>query len=306
MTTHTVYAFDTMAPQVSICIPTFNRKAYLRRTLDSCLAQTFTDYEIVIVDDGSTDGTERMIREMEYPIRYEWQKNSGDAVSRNRLIELAKGKYIMFLDSDDLLIEDAVERLIRVAQGEHEDVIVYGGNLRIDENDVVIGKSRRKLYSGNVTKHLFQEIFIHPSGSMFPQDVFRTNRAFDVSLRVCSDYDLWLCLSQKYRFVALEEPTYKRRRHSGNLSMPTYQNRLTEFNVLSEFYYNKGGHEQIPAWIARRRLGQEAYRVAKAAFSQRNFQAARNYLKQSFRFYPHPKTIMFMLRTFWKDIIRPL
>ena len=93
-----------MEPKVSICIPTFNRKDYLKQTLDSVLAQTYKDYEIILVDDGSTDSTGEMVKTYDYPIRYYRQENKGEAASRNRLIELARGQFVTFLDSDDLLM----------------------------------------------------------------------------------------------------------------------------------------------------------------------------------------------------------
>ncbi|GAH11977.1 unnamed protein product, partial [marine sediment metagenome] len=77
------------------------------------------------MDDGSTDGTEEMIKKLDFPVTYYWQKNGGDAAARNKLIELAKGGYISFIDSDDLLMPDAIEKMVDVMESETEDVIVY-------------------------------------------------------------------------------------------------------------------------------------------------------------------------------------
>ena len=87
-----------MPPKVSVCIPTYNRKDYLKEALESVFAQTYKNYEVVIVDDGSTDGTEDMLKDADYDVRYYWQKNSGDAAARNKSIELAQGKSITFID----------------------------------------------------------------------------------------------------------------------------------------------------------------------------------------------------------------
>jgi glycosyltransferase involved in cell wall biosynthesis len=209
---------------VSICIPTYNRKEYLKETIDSILAQTYKDFEIVIVDDGSTDGTEDMIKELDFPVTYYWQQNRGDAAARNKLIELAKGKYISFIDSDDLLIPNAIERMVRTIEAENSDVIVYGSYFRINEHGKIYGKCKRKLYSGSITKHLFATILVHACGSMFPAKILRESPAFDTSLNICSDYDLWLRLSMNHRFIALPDPTFKRRRHSSNLSKASLEN----------------------------------------------------------------------------------
>ncbi len=268
---------------VSVCIPTYNRKAYLGQTLESIRAQTYQDYEIVIVDDGSTDGTEEMICQLPYKVTYSWQENAGVAAASNRLIHLAKGQYIAFIDSDDVLMPDAIERMVRVMETESEDVIVYGPYLRIDKNGVLCGESKEKLYSGYVTRHLFQRIFVHTSGSMLPKSVLQEVGSYDESLRVCEDYDLWLRVSLKYRFVALPEPTFKRRRHCTNLSFPSFRNCLMDLKVLERFYYEKGGHKKVPMEVALGRFFKRAYRAGKAAVREGSYKAAGSLLVRSFR-----------------------
>ena len=84
---------------ISIIIPVYNCQDYLKRCLDSVFAQDYDNYEVICIDDGSTDGSERILKE--YNIRYYRQENSGQAVARNKGIELANGKWICFVDSDD-------------------------------------------------------------------------------------------------------------------------------------------------------------------------------------------------------------
>jgi glycosyltransferase involved in cell wall biosynthesis len=294
-----------MNPKVSICVPTYNRKDYLRETLDSIFAQTYKDYEVVVVDDGSTDGTAEMLKDIDYPIRYHWQKNSGDAAARNKMIKLAQGEFITFIDSDDLLMHDAVDRMMEVMQAEGGEVIVYGPYLRIDQNGHVYGRFKTRLYSGQITKYLFQNIFVYSCGSMFPKTVLEIANGFDTSLPVCSDYDLWLRLSLKYRFIALAEPTFKRRRHTGNLSALSTDNYIIELKVLERFYYERGGDSVVPKRTAMRRLSKEAYRVAVAALRERKSLIAREYLRKSFRSYPNPKSLFMMLPAMLKRHSNP-
>jgi len=281
---------------VSICIPTYNRKDYLKETLDSILAQTYKDYEIVIVDDGSTDGTEDMLKQLGFPVTYHWQENGGDAAARNKLIELARGQYISFIDSDDLLLPDAIEKLVRIVQTQDEDVIAYGSYLRIDQNGKVYGRCKRKLYSGNITKYLFQTVFVHSCGSMFPKKILKDSTVFDTSLKVCSDYDFWLRLSMKYRFVALPEPTFKRRRHINNLSTASFENYLTEFQVLERFYYEKGGNKIIPQKTAMKVLSKEGCRTGRYAIREGLYDQASQLLGQSFRRHPNLKSLIHWTR----------
>lgn len=279
-----------MMTSISVCIPTFNRKAYLRQTIESVLCQTRKADEIIIVDDGSTDGTRQMLSEAGYPVRYCWQENRGDAAARNKLIELAVGERLTFLDSDDLLMPDAIERMSAAMDREQEEVVVYGSYLAIDGEGRLCARRPRRLYSGFITQHLFQGTLVHSVGSMFPRNMLEEAGGFDASLRVCSDYDLWLRLSLTYRFVALSQPVFKRRRHSGNLSKPCAANRVTELKVLERFYWEKGGSSAVPKRIALRRLSQEAHRAGKAALLEQDLKTARHLLAKSIRWHPNVKS----------------
>lgn len=277
---------------VSICIPTYNRKDYLKQALVSVFAQTYKDYEVVVVDDGSTDGTGEMIKQAGYDVRYHWQPNTGDAAARNRLVELARGQFISFLDSDDLLIPDAVERMMAVMDAQSEEVVVYGPYIAIDQDGNTCKMKRRKLYSGHIAQHLFGSILVHSCGSLFPRKILEEAGGFDTSLPVCSDYELWLRLSLKYRFIALSEPTFKRRRHAGSLSKRTFTNRRIELDILEKFYYDCGGQELIPRKIAMKRLSKEGYRAGRCALREGLAETASGLLAQSFRRYPYIKSFI--------------
>ena len=252
-------------PNVSVCIPTYNREILLRETLNSVFAQTYKDFEVVIVDDGSTDGTKQMLQRHGYKVRYYWQQNAGDAAARNRLIELAKGKYISFLDSDDLLYPDALERMVEAMPKNTENVVVYGPYVAIDEHGDILRRGKRRLYNGKITKFLFDNILIHSCGSLFPKKILVKAGGFKRSLKVCSDYELWLRLSLEYDFIGLQKPVFKRRRHSGNISKICFANRNIEYGVLEDFYFNGGGKEVVPFRQAMKRLSKERYRVARSA-----------------------------------------
>ena len=286
---------NSIRPLVSICIPTYNRKDYLRETIQSILDQTYKDYEIVIVDDGSTDGTEQMVRALGIPVTYYWQPNGGDAAARNKLIELAKGKYISFIDSDDLLLPDAIERMVRIAEAENGKVIVYGSYYRIDKNGRIYGRCKRRLFSGTITKHLFKTILVHACGSLFPAKILRESPAFDTSLHICSDYDLWLRLSTKYKFIALPAPTFKRRRHETNLSMASMENCLIEYEVLKRFYEN-GGRKYIPRLTAAYILSKKQCRAGRYALKEGMYEKACELLGQSFLKSPNVKSLLYLLK----------
>jgi len=280
--------------KVSICIPTYNRKEYLKETLDSIAKQSFKNYEIVIVDDGSTDGTKEMVDSLNMPINYYWQENAGDAAARNKLIDLAKGQYLAFIDSDDLFLPDSIENLVNVIEANDADVIAYGSYYRIDAESNVYGKNKKILRSGFITRYLFETIMVHSCGVMIPRKLL-LNKKFNTSMRVCSDYDRWLDLSTKYPFVATNKPTFKRRRHSLNLSILTYAHSLTQYQVLRKFYYEKNGREFVPDKVARKVLSRELRRLGRMAILENRPKHGCKLLKKSFYIYGNPKSLFYWM-----------
>lgn len=283
-------------PTVSLCIPTYNRKDYLKETLASIFAQTYKDYEVVILDDGSTDGTGEMVKKSGYNLRYYWHENQGEAATCNDLIKLAEGRYISFVHSDDLLYPYSIEQMAKAALAEPEDVVVYGGYVRIDEHGNNLGHSRKKLYSGHITRYVFENNIIHACGSLFPKKAMEEIGGFDTSLKVCCDYRLELKLSLKYRFIAVDKPTFMRRRHSSNSSNNSFMNRKTELDVLSDFYYNGGGKEVIPRRFAMKRLSKESYRAGRWAIKERLLDQACQLLGESFKLHPNSKALIHLAR----------
>ncbi len=249
----------------------------------------------MIVDDGSTDGTGQMIKNLGIPVTYYWQENGGDAAARNKLIELAKGKYISFLDSDDLLVPDAIERLVKVMEDENGQVIVYGSYYRIDKDGKICGINKRRLHSGFITKQLFKTIFVFTCGSLLPANILKESPAFDTSLRICSDYDLWLRLSMKYKFIALPEPTFKRRRHETNLSQASLESCMIEYEVVKRFYENTG-KKIISNLTASHILSRKQCRAGCFAIKEGKYGKAYELLRQSFIKYPNLKSLIYLMK----------
>jgi glycosyltransferase involved in cell wall biosynthesis len=286
-----------MPPKVSVCIPTYNRKDYLKEALKSVFAQTYKDYEVVIVDDGSTDGTEDMLKDSGYDVRYYWAEHIGQAAARNKLIELARGEYITFLDSDDLLFPDAVQKLMDVIDSYGPDVFAYGSYIGVDEHGSSLRTKQRRLPSGNIVTELFEFIYVKSCGTMCAKRIYEREGGFDTSLRRCAVYKFLLNLSLKYEFVPVDGPTYKKRRHRDNLSDRLFASRKIELDVLEDFYFNGSGKEVIPRHRAMRRLSKEGYRAGRCAIREGIYDQAYQLLNQSFRRYPNIKSLMYLTRT---------
>jgi len=290
-----------MSHRVSVCIPTYNRKDYLKEALESVFAQTYKDYEVIIVDDGSTDGTEDMLKEAGYNVRYYWAEHIGQAAARNKLLELACGEYITFLDSDDLLFPDAVEKLMDVIDSYGNDVFAYGSYIGVDEHGNPLRTKQYKLPSGNIVAALFEYIHVHSCGTMCAKRIYERHGGFDTSLKRCAMYKFLLELSLKYNFFPVDGPTYKRRRHRDNLFDRSFASRKTELEVLEDFYFNAGGKEVIPRHRAMRRLGKEGYRAGRAAIREGLTEQACKFLAQSFWRCPNTKSLIHWTRTMLKS-----
>ncbi len=267
---------------ITIGIPTYNRKEYLQETLKTVFAQSFKDFEVIIVDDGSTDGTKEFINTLDYPVQYFWKENGGDASARNEIIEKTNSKYITFIDSDDLLFEDTVENLYNAIKDAGGEACAYGQYIGIDENGIELKtKGKLKVYpSGTITNDLFQHIFVHSCGSMFPTKALKDLGGFDKSIKVCSDYKMWLYLSVKYNFIPVSSPTFKRRRHAGNLSAANYAKKNLGIDVLNEFYESVG-KDLLNKEDVNKRFAIEYYRAGKLAKKERLMKEAKIAFKKS-------------------------
>ncbi len=279
-------------PKISICIPTYNRKNILPFAIESVLAQSYKDYEIVVVDDGSTDGTEEMIKASGYDLRYYKVEHIGQQPCRNKLIELAKGEYIAFLDSDDVLFPYALEILIDAINKNGPDVIAYGPYIGMDESGRDIPKPLPKMPSGFITTELFEFIYVHTCGNLIAKRVYQEMGGFDPNMKRCGFYKSLLELSLKYKFVGVDKPTFKKRRHIGNAIERNYSWRKMELDVLENFYYNKGGKNIVPFDRAMRRLSKEAYRAGVCAVKEGLRTEALQMLGQSLKQYFNAKSLV--------------
>ena len=286
-----------MFPKVSICIPTYNRREYLKEALASVFAQTYEDYEVVIVDDGSTDGTKEMLEDAGYKVRYHRTDHIGQSAARNELIRLAQGEYLSFLDSDDVLFPDTIERLVRVIDAYGPDVFAYGWYVGMDENGNETPTRQRKLPTGDIVTELFRFIYVKSCGTLCAKRIYENEGGFDTTLTRSATYRLLLDLSLKHKFIPVEGPTYKKRRHGDNVLDRSFAGRRAEYDVLEDFYYHRGGKDVIPRRKAMKRLSEEAYRAGRAAMRQGLPREAWASFRQSFRRYPNIKSLLHLSRT---------
>jgi len=210
-------------PTVSIIIPTYNRAELIGKAISSVLVQSYGDFELIIVDDGSTDATADVVGSFhDSRIIFLKQENRGRSVARNRAIALSRGRYIAFLDSDDEYLEQKLE--LQVAYMDlHPDVgIVYTSAYCIDE----LGRSLdRHAYlasaAGNIYKEVafFQPVTITLPTVMIRKEVLDSVGYFDEAMERFEDTDLWRRVAKKYYVGIIMEPTCRLRTHKQNALM---------------------------------------------------------------------------------------
>ncbi len=205
-------------PRVSVIIPTYNRSAYLKQAVESVLAQTYTDYEIIVVDDGSTDDTPQVMRTFGDLLRYVCIAHSGRSAARNRGIRLARGEFISFLDSDDIFLPRKLELQIAVLEEHPEVGMVYSSALVIDDRGQELPKSYVATASGGI---YHQIAFYLPVTVLLPTVTVRSDALarvgdFDEKMERFEDTDMWRRVSKRYAIWGMREPLTKIRTHSGN------------------------------------------------------------------------------------------
>jgi len=226
-------------PLVSVIIPTYNRRDLLREAIDSVLSQTFKDFELIVVDDGSVDGTGRMLRRYGDRLTYVVQENRGVSVARNRGIDLAGGGYITFLDSDDLWMPTKLETQMRLFQDQRGARVCYTDEVWIRNGKRVNQKKRHAKYAGWIYVHCLPLCIISPSSVCLRREVLDTVGLFDPKMFVCEDYDLWLRVTARYpvHFIP-EQLIVKRGGHADQLSTRSWGNDRFRVRALVKILEN--------------------------------------------------------------------
>ncbi len=226
---------------VSIIIPVYNRAAVVGRAIESVLSQTYTDFELIIVDDGSTDqlsDTLEMFKDTR--IRFVHQPNRGVSSARNKGVEVARYDYIAFLDSDDEWMTDKLEKQIWFITNSSQYRICYTGEQWIRHGKPFAHKKASRKYTGYIFDQCLLDCFIGCSTVLMRKSLFYETGGFDTSLKVCEDYDLWLRISAKYPVLYIDEPLIRKYGgHSGQLSNKYWGN--DRFRIYSLYMLLKRG-----------------------------------------------------------------
>ncbi len=236
-------------PEVSVIIPTYNRKDRVRQAIESARNQTLRDIEILVIDDGSTDGTEQEISAIEDSrIRYFWKENGGVSSARNVGLKEARGKYVAFLDSDDLYVPDYLETMVSSMESGPDFGVAYA-SITMEYSDGTRQERCNDKYScsGWVVCPLFCRFFVYCQGSVIRREAL-DSVFFDESLELAEDQDFFLRLSIRTKFLFVPQTYIIVRRMTDSLSREKGRGKihLDNLKVPERFYFEYGGWDWIP------------------------------------------------------------
>jgi glycosyltransferase involved in cell wall biosynthesis len=209
-------------PLISIIIPTYNRASFLLEAVDSVFKQTCSEFELIVIDDGSTDGTAQAIKKHQDHLIYRNQTNQGVSAARNQGLREARGKWVAFLDSDDLWLPKKLESQLHFFSQKPEAAICQTEEIWIRNGRRVNPQKKHQKYSGDIFAPSLKLCLVSPSAVMIQRDLFDRVGYFDEALPACEDYDLWLRISSQFPIYLIENPlVVKRGGHPDQLSRTT-------------------------------------------------------------------------------------
>lgn len=207
-------------PLVSVNMPVYNGERFVGEAITSILAQRFSDFELVIVDDGSTDKTAEIIRGF-HDLRVKLvqnNKNLGLAKARNAAVKASKGKYIAILDGDDIAYPERLRKQVDFLEENPSYCLVCSCIDEIDSSGNVIGKKPYQIKDREIQSALFFTNFIAQSSVMLRKEMLPSADPYDIAFPPAEDYHLWVRMAAKHPMHIISEPLVKYRLHEGNVS----------------------------------------------------------------------------------------
>jgi glycosyltransferase involved in cell wall biosynthesis len=275
--------------QVSIIIPTYNSEEFISEALDSVKNQTFQDFEIIVVDDGSSDSTRAIVKGHPTRPNLVEQKNSGPASARNRGIGLAQGKYVAFLDADDLWCSTKLEKQVARFESDQTLGMVFTENYLFDSQGTFLDSldKARLLMRGVVAQNILHHSGVSTPTVMVKKSVLDEVGGFEESLRHAEDDNLWIRITAQYPVALIDESLVGVRDHNRRVTRDTCVSlEAVKANVamLQTKYGPKVSDAITPA--LNRKLSSICYEFGYGAFEQAEYGVARKAFFEAVRLCP--------------------
>lgn len=277
-------------PRVTVVIPTYNAETYLEPTLASVQAQTLRDFEVVLVDDGSRDGTlavaHRFADRMD--LRVLPQANAGPSAARNNGVRAARGHYCAFLDADDLMQPERLAEQTELLDAQPRLGLVHTDLMTFDERGII--HETRRAFSdpcgGEILERLLLDNFITTSTVMARTERLIEAGLFDVQRRISEDFDLWLRMAQRWPIGYIDRPLTRYRRRPGSASDDKLRTGRAALDVIEQFWRTYPEYRRAHRELSKRSLARHLCFAGAAAAEQRRLALASSYLLRSLRYEP--------------------
>jgi glycosyltransferase involved in cell wall biosynthesis len=252
-----------MTPAVSVIVATYNYGHFLAGALESVLAQTFGDFEVIVINDGSTDDTaEVVVPYLSDPrVRYYRTHHLGQPAAKNVGIRFARAPLLAFLDADDLWLPRKLEKQMARFRADPALGVVYSRRRLIDAEGRELQYVQPPLHRGSVLEEIFQTNFICFSSAVVRRAVFEDVGPFDEDLALAIDYDLWLRVAMAYRFDYVDEALVKYRTGHGNLSSRLEERLATVDRIMRRFLDRRGGRFLVSPAVVRKARAELCYQM---------------------------------------------
>lgn len=258
----------TSSSQVSVIIPTYNRAEMVGEAIESVLNQDFSSFELIVIDDGSTDQTSKVLRSFGRRIRSIRQENKGVSAARNLGICHASGEWIAFLDSDDLWLPGKLTAQVDFFRRNPASLICQTQEIWIRNGRRVNPKHRHEKRSGMIFEPSLALCLVSPSAVMIRRSLFDLVGRFDENLPACEDYDLWLRIGRRFPVHLIDRPLIvKRGGHEDQLSQTPG---LDKFRIASLQNLIDSGTLDSDQERAARRMLQKKCRIYANGCRKRN------------------------------------
>lgn len=260
-----------MSINVSVIIPTFNRARYIKEAIHSVINQTYQHFEILVIDDGSTDETQETVAGIESEkIRYFYKVHQGIGPSLNFGIEHCRGRLIARLDSDDMFLPEKLELQVQILDTNPEVKLVYTQAFNIAEDGKILGRypENHKLPSEPL-RTLRNYLFAPAQSIMFRRDCIETIGAFDSNYELAEDWEFFIRMAQAYELAYINQPLVKIRKHEGMIT----RNRILALNKIIEVLEKH--RELLSLGEGCRWLSPHYYMLGREYFFIENYASAR-------------------------------
>ena len=264
-------------PTFSVIIPVYNHVRYVAETIRSVIGQTRDDWELIVVDDGSTDGSAEIIDDLECTddrITCIHQSNAGPASARNAALARSRCEWLAYIDSDDVWYPETLQRYGDYIAAHPHVQFIHGFRHRLNSDGSIDELPGEFQDRPTGTAELFGRMYLSHLCVCYRRSLLDEAGPYDEGLRSCEDYELYLRISMHCRFEPLGLPTGLRRRHATNLSRQTGYSRMLEAEVLRRFVERQGGRDVLSEERINARLGRLYYASGRQYFKARCFAQA--------------------------------